>query len=80
LLVLLPAWASARVIICQVIAACATLTLQGAVLVRTSHPHEEQRIVQSPALQQPPPTQVTGKRYHPQVILGMFQLAWEEDI
>ena len=36
-------------------------------MVRTSHPHVVQSVMQSPALQQPPPTWVTGKREPPRV-------------
>ena len=44
------------------------LPLSSAILVGTSHQHAEQRVVQSPTLQQPPPTRVTESRDTPQVI------------
>ena len=62
LLALLPAWAGARVIINQDITASAALPLSSAHLVRASHQRGQQDIVQLPALHQPAPTRVTGRR------------------
>ena len=45
------------------------LPLLSAILVGTSHQHAVQRVVQSPTLQQPPPTRVTESRDTPQVTL-----------
>ena len=45
------------------------LPLSSAILVGTSHQHAEQRVVQSPTLQQPPPTRVTESRDTPQVVV-----------